>query len=69
MLTKKDLELIQKMFETQKIDIKEMIQENTNSLVELITAGFHMQDAGFNKSDKMLNNHEQRIGALERKFF
>ncbi|MFH0772910.1 MAG: hypothetical protein V1922_01195 [bacterium] len=69
MLTKKDLAAIQAMFKASKIDISELIQKNTDSLVELITTGFHMQDSGFNKTNTVLNNHEGRIGILEKKAF
>ena len=69
MLTKKDLSAIQAMLEILRIDIRGLIQKNTDNLIELITTGFNIQDAGFSKTDKVLNNHEKRIGLLEEKNF
>ncbi len=49
--------------------VGEMLQRNTDHLVELITTGFNAQDAGFNRIDKILINHEKRIGTLEKTIF
>lgn len=49
--------------------VSEMLQRNTDHLVELITTGFNIQDAGFDKADKVLSNHEKRIGTLEKTIF
>ncbi len=49
--------------------VGEMLQRNTDFLVELITTGFNIQDAGFDKANKVLSNHEKRIGALEKTIF
>lgn len=49
--------------------IKELIQQNTDELVELINTGFNAQDAGFSKIEKILVNHEKRIGILEENNF
>lgn len=42
--------------------VKILIQENTDQLVELITAGFNAQQTGF-------DNHEHRIVRLEKVAF
>lgn len=49
--------------------VRDLLQRNTDHLVELITTGFNIQDAGFDKTDKSLSNHEKRIGALEKTIF
>ena len=49
--------------------VGEMLQRNTDQLVELITTGFNIQDGGFDKADKVLANHEKRIGSLEKTIF
>jgi len=53
-----------------KIDrFSNLLQKNTDELVELITIGFNAQDAGFNRIEKVLVNHEKRIGSLEKTIF
>ncbi|PIY69217.1 hypothetical protein COY90_01655 [Candidatus Roizmanbacteria bacterium CG_4_10_14_0_8_um_filter_39_9] len=73
MLTKKDLSTLKTMFRNTETGIitkvGEMIQKNTDELVELINTGFNAQDVGFSKIDKILVNHEKRIGILEEKSF
>lgn len=73
MLTKKDLSTLKTMFRNTETGIiakvGEMIQKNTDELVELITTGFNAQDVGFSKIDKILINHEKRINTLEENNF
>lgn len=73
MLTKKDLSILKTLLKNTEAEIitkvGTMIQKNTDDLVELITVGFNAQDAGFRKFDKIVVNHEKRIGILEEKSF
>lgn len=46
--------------------VGEMLQRNTDFLVELITTGFNIQDAGFDKANKVLSNHEKESEHLRK---
>jgi len=76
MITDSDVKKLRTVFATKedlkRFATKEDLQESTNQLVELITAGFDRTDKAIerlNQHDEIIDNHEHRLDRLEDKVF
>ena len=68
--TKSDLTAAMKQQKKDIIDeLKDIIQKNTDDLIDLITTGFNIQSREHKINSDCLNDHEYRIKSIEKKVY